>query len=680
MTEAEAQSKILDLSKKINHYNYQYYQNSISEISDYDFDMLLNQLIELEKEFPQFKMDDSPTQRVGGAITKSFASVKHKYPMLSLGNTYSEQDLLDFDERIEKAIGNDFEYICELKFDGVAISLIYENGKLTKAVTRGDGVQGDDITQNAKTIPSVPLSVPFKGTFEVRGEVFLTKKRFEELNIQIAEENKKRENEGKKPLKLLANPRNAASGTLKMQDSSVVARRKLGCFAYSLLGENLGFDSHSASLAQLEKWYFNVSDSYKKCKDIQEVIHFINAWEIKREKFPVETDGIVLKVNDFRQQEILGFTAKSPRWAIAYKYKAESASTILESVSYQVGRTGAITPVANLKPVLLAGTTVKRASLHNANEIERLDLHDGDTVYIEKGGEIIPKITGVNLSARQPSAQKIQFIEDCPDCGTTLIRKEGEANHYCPNLNGCPTQLKGKIEHFIQRKAMNVESLGPETIDQLFQKNLVKTPADLYFLSRENLMELERFGEKSADNLLSGLQKSKEISFQRVLFALGIRFVGATVASKLALHFHNIGNMLAATRDELLEVEEIGDKIADSFIEFRSEEKNILFIDQLKKAGLKFELNKEDIVTVDQNLFEGKTFVISGVFESFSRDELKQKIASLGGKVVSSISKKLDFLVAGDKMGPSKLEKAEKLEIKILSEEEFLAMVERLQV
>ncbi|MBX2841829.1 MAG: NAD-dependent DNA ligase LigA, partial [Flammeovirgaceae bacterium] len=571
MTEAEAKSRIIDLSKKINHYNFQYYQNSISEISDFDFDMILNELIDLEKAFPQFKLEDSPSQRVGGTITKSFASVKHKYPMLSLGNTYNEQDLKDFNERIEKAIGSEFEYICELKFDGVAISLIYENGKLVTAVTRGDGVHGDDITQNAKTIPNIPLSVPFKETFEVRGEVFLTKKRFEELNVQIAEENIKREKDGKKPSKLLANPRNATSGTLKMQDSSIVAKRKLGCFAYSLLGKNLGFNSHSDSLTQLEKWHFNVSDSYKKCKDIQEVINFINDWEIKRDKFPVETDGIVLKVNDFKQQEILGFTAKSPRWAIAYKYKSESASTILESVSFQVGRTGSITPVANLKPVLLAGTTVKRASLHNANEIERLDLHEGDSVYIEKGGEIIPKITGVNIAARKPSATKVQFIDNCPDCGTILIRKEGEANHYCPNLNGCPTQLKGKIEHFIQRKAMNVESLGPETIDQLFQKNLVKTPADLYFLSKDNLMGLERFGEKSADNLLSGLQKSKEISFQRVLFALGIRFVGATVASKLAMHFQNIDKLLAASREELLEVEEIGEKIADSLIEFRDE-------------------------------------------------------------------------------------------------------------
>ncbi|MBT31294.1 MAG: DNA ligase (NAD(+)) LigA [Thalassobius sp.] len=678
MKSEEARIEIAELTKKINHYNTQYYQNDISEVSDYEFDMLLEKLISLEKDFPEFAYPDSPSKRVGGTVTKAFNSVKHQYPMLSLGNTYNEEELFDFDKRVEKLLEEPYEYTCELKFDGVALSLTYENGLLLRAVTRGDGVQGDEVTENAKTIMNIPLSIEGENIppmFEVRGEVFLTRKRFEQLNLEIATENQEREKAGKKPIKLLANPRNAASGTLKMQDSGVVAKRKLGFFAYSLIWDNMDVKTHAEALELLTNWKFNVSDSYKKCSEIKEVVNYINDWEKKRKNFPVETDGIVIKVNDFRQQEELGYTAKSPRWAIAYKYKAESASTILKSVSFQVGRTGAVTPVANLEPVLLAGTTVKRASLHNANEIERLGLHLGDMVYIEKGGEIIPKITGINTALRKGDAQVVEFISNCPDCNTPLIRKEGEAAHYCPNVLGCPTQIKGRIEHFIQRKAMNVESLGPETIEQLYANGLLKHPGDLYNLTKEQLMSLDRFGEKSADNILEGIQNSKSIAFPRVLFALGIRYVGATVAEKLAIHFKTIDALSKATLEELVAVHEIGERIAESLVAYFEDEQNILVINALKQAGLQFEMPEEPEVNEEEATLAGKSFLVSGVFANYERDELKSLIKSKGGKVLSAVSGNLDYLIAGDKAGGSKLKKAEALEVKIISEEEFVSLL-----
>lgn len=679
MTEQEAQEQIKALSTRIRHLNEQYYLHDTSEVSDYEFDMMLEKLIALENQFPALVLPDSPSQRVGGTITKNFNAIKHRYPMLSLSNTYNEEELLEFDKRVAKLLPEEqFEYTCELKFDGVALSLTYENGTLLRAVTRGDGVQGDEITQNAKTIMDVPLSIKganIPALFEVRGEVFLTRQRFDELNKEIEEENVKREEAGKKPIKLLANPRNAASGTLKMQDSAVVAKRKLGFFAYSLVWDDMDITTHADALHQLEQWKFNVSDTYKKCADIQEVIIFINAFESKRPAFPVETDGIVVKINSFAQQETLGFTAKSPRWAIAYKYKAESASTILEEVTYQVGRTGAVTPVANLQPVQLAGTVVKRASLHNANEIERLDLYLGDTVYIEKGGEIIPKITGVNTDLRKADAEKVDFITNCPDCTTQLERKEGEAAFYCPNETGCPTQIKGRIEHFIQRKAMDVDSLGPETIEQLYEKGFLKHPGDLYKLTKEQLLSLERFGEKSADNLLEGLEKSKEIAFPRVLFALGIRYVGATVAEKLAMHFKNIDAIIAADLETLIAVHEIGERIAESLVNYLSVEENRQVIESLKTAGLQFEMAEDALPAEGEAILEGKSFLVSGVFTNFEREELKQLIKSKGGKVVSAVSGKLDYLIAGEKAGGSKLKKAEALAVKVISEEEFLSLL-----
>jgi DNA ligase (NAD+) len=662
-----AQKRIQELTEKINFYNQEYYQNSRSVIPDFEFDQLLNELIKLEAEFPEYKKEDSPTQRVGGTVTKEFTSVVHKRPMLSLGNTYSEEDLTDFDNRIKKEIGDNFEYACELKFDGVALSLTYEKGLLKTAVTRGDGVKGDDITTNAKTIRTIPLrinSTDIPDEFEVRGEVFLPSEVFEAIN--------KEKEEAGEPL--LANARNAASGTIKMQDSAVVAKRKLDCYLYSLMTDSPIVETHSDSIKLLEKWGFNVSKTYKICKNISEVMEYIHYWDKHRWGLPLSIDGIVLKVNNIRQQQALGFTAKSPKWAISYKFKAESAATILESVSYQVGRTGAVTPVANLKPVQLAGTKVKRASLHNANEIERLDLRIGDTVLVEKGGEIIPKVTAVDLSKRPSSAKPLKYIENCPECNALLIRKEGEANHYCPNEKGCPPQIKGKIEHFIQRKALNIEGIGPETIESLFNAGLIKNPADLYDLSLEQLMGLERFGEKSATNVLKGLEKSKTVAFRYVLFGIGIRFVGSTVADKLANHFKNIDALMKASFEELIEVPEIGDRIAQSVIDYFKEEENILYVNRLRKAGLQF-VTEEKIVEKESDKFTGKSFLISGVFSKFSREELKEKIEANGGKIISSISAKLDYLVAGENMGPAKLEKATKLGVKMISEDEFVAML-----
>jgi DNA ligase (NAD+) len=676
------ENRINELTDTLNHLNHRYYMDSVSEVSDYEFDQLLKELETLENQYPEFKREDSPTQRVGGTIAKTFDTVKHKYPMLSLGNTYNEIELGEFDERVRKglqftAIGEqltvniepsteNLEYVCEQKFDGVAISLTYENGILKRAVTRGDGVQGDDVTANVKTIRTIPLKInrpDLPAEFEVRGEVFLSRESFDRIN-------KEKEEIGDA---LLANPRNAASGTLKMQDSAVVAKRGLSCFLYSLVGRNLPVKTHAESLIALKSWGFNVSDSYKVCHSLEEIMAYIHLWEHKRFELPVDTDGIVIKVNSFDFQEQLGFTAKIPRWAISYKFKAESAVTQLLDIKYQVGRTGAITPVAELEPVQLAGTTVKRASLHNANEMERLDIRKGDYVHIEKGGEIIPKITSVELSKRKANLPKEKYISHCPDCGTELVRQEGEANHYCPNEKGCPPQIKGKFEHFIGRKAMNIDGIGAETIELLYEKGLINTLVDLYDLKYEQLLGLERFAEKSALNAIKGIEDSKTMPFKNVLFALGIRHVGATTAEKLANHFGTINAIQKASLEELVQAPEVGEKIAQSIVQYFQEPENIVNLERFKAAGLQFE--NEAGPAPESNKLEGNTFVVSGVFQTFSRDEITAKIISNGGKVLSGVSAKLDFLVAGENMGPAKLEKATKLGVKIVNEEEFLEML-----
>ncbi|MGE0773117.1 MAG: NAD-dependent DNA ligase LigA [Cyclobacteriaceae bacterium] len=668
MTKAEAQKEIKKLTEQINHHNELYYQKHTSVISDFEFDQLLQRLADLEREFPELKDPDSPSQRVGGTITKIFETVTHRYPMLSLGNTYSDEELLEFDKRVAKALGAEpYEYFCELKFDGVSISLTYENGRLTTGVTRGDGVRGDNVTSNAKTIRSLPLKLKPNGIpahFEVRGEVFLPRSVFKQIN-------KEREDIGEE---VYANARNTASGTLKMQDSTEVARRKLDCYVYYLLGEDLDVDSQSQALAQLEKWGFHVSPTYRLCKNIQEVFQYIKDWETKRLDLPLDTDGVVIKVNSFAQQEQLGYTAKSPRWAIAYKYKAESQSTRLKSITYQVGRTGAITPVAELEPILLSGTTVKRASLHNANEIERLDLREGDYVFVEKGGEIIPKVTGVDLAQRKTKAKPIQYITKCPECGTKLIRQEGEAAHYCPNDQGCPPQITGRIEHFIQRKAMDIDSLGERTIQMLYEKGLVKSPADLYDLTREHIMELEGFKDLSTQNLLKGIEASKEAPFEAVLFALGIRYVGKTVAEKVARHFKSIDNIAGASYEKLLEAPEVGEKIAQSILAFFDNKDHQKEIARLKKAGLQFTVVEKENSRQSDKL-DNKSFVVSGVFENYERDELKEVILSHGGRVLSAVSGQVDYLLAGENMGPAKKEKATKLGVKIITEEEFEKMI-----
>ncbi|SFF94988.1 NAD-dependent DNA ligase LigA [Pontibacter chinhatensis] len=659
--------EIQELTQKINHLNYQYYQNSISEVSDFEFDQLLKRLEELEERFPEYKLPHSPTQRVGGTITKTFETVYHRWPMLSLSNTYSEDELREFDKRVRKAIGDDVEYVCEQKFDGVAISLTYENGRLVQGATRGDGTRGDNITANVRTIRDIPLQAHGKDypeLFEVRGEVFMPFQVFQQLNAE-------REETGEQ---LLANPRNATSGTLKLQDSSVVASRKLGCFSYGMLANNLPFDTHSESLQAIQKWGFKVSDTWRKCNGIEDVLAYINEWEKRRFELPIATDGVVVKVNSYALQEELGYTAKSPRWAIAYKYAAENSATRLLGMQYQVGRTGAVTPVALLEPVQLAGTVVKRASVHNANEIQRLDLRLGDTVFVEKGGEIIPKITGVDFAQRPADSQPILYPTHCPACDSELVRAEGEAQFYCPNEKGCEPQILAKLEHFISRKAMNVDELGPRTLEQLYRAGYVRNVADLYDITFEQLVPLERMGEKSANNILNSLQKSKETPYDRVLFALGIRFVGSTVAKKIAEELPDLEALRGATYEELIAINEIGDRIAHSILSYFQEPDHIELLERLKAAGLKFK-SERTAPDIQSDRLEGSTFVISGVFESVSREELQQLIISHGGKVVSSISKKLSYLVAGDKMGPSKLEKAEKLGIKILSEEEFLGMI-----
>ena len=668
MTAEEAKKRIEKLTEQVNHHNHLYYQESRTEISDYDFDKLLEELIQLENEFPQFRYPDSPSQRVGGTVTKEFETVEHDFPMLSLSNTYNEEELLEFDKRVAKGLNDQaYEYFCELKFDGVAISLLYEEGYLTRATTRGDGTRGDDITHNAKTIRTLPLSIKkeqLPTRFEVRGEVFMPRTVFNKLNRQREEQDEA----------LMANPRNAASGSLKMQDSAQVARRYLDCYLYGMVGEGLPVGTHGEAIHRLEQWGFNVSGTYRKCSNMQDVLNYINEWEQKRLDLPVDTDGIVIKVNSHEQQRVLGSTAKSPRWAIAYKYKAQSASTVLEDIDYQVGRTGAITPVAHLAPVQLAGTTVKRASLHNANEIARLDLRIGDTVYVEKGGEIIPKVTGVDVTKRQAGSKAISYATHCPACGTELIRKEGEAQHFCPNIKGCPPQIRGRLEHFIQRKAMDIDSLGKETVALLYEQGLIKTPADLYKLTYEDIFALEGFKDLSTKNALLGIEASKNAPFENVLFALGIRYVGKTVAEKLAKHFKTVERLEQASFEELVEVPEIGERIAQSVLDFFADSDNRDIVYELKEAGLQFELVEEETARESEALI-GSSFVVSGIFQNFSREEIKEKVRANGGQIVSAVSGKVDYLLAGENMGPAKRKKAEKLGVTIISEQDFLNML-----
>ncbi|MCW3070431.1 MAG: ligase LigA [Bacteroidetes bacterium] len=679
---SDIKNKIEELSKQLEEHNYNYYVLSNPTISDYEFDKMLEELIRLEKEHPGYLRGDSPSQRVGGQITKEFKSVKHKYPMLSLSNTYNEGEVRDFDERIRKAGLTDQEYVCELKYDGVSISLTYVKGELVQAVTRGDGEKGDDITANVKTIKSIPLKLRgtgFPDEFEIRGEIFMPKKEFlrinEEMRKQLIEEGYDEEEIFEKQLK---NPRNATSGTLKQQDSKAVAERKLDCYLYSLLGENLPHSSHYENLLEAKKWGFRISADMEKVSSVEEILKYLEKWDKKRHNLEVETDGVVIKVNSYEHQKFLGFTAKSPRWAIAYKFKAQQVSTVLNEITYQVGRTGAITPVANLKPVQLAGTTVKRASLHNADIIEKLDVRLGDTVFVEKGGEIIPKIIAVDLSKRDlfiESAGPTQYITHCPECGTALVRSEGEANHYCPNEDGCPPQVKGKIEHYVSRRAMNIDSLGGETIAQLFDAGLIRNIADLYELKKEDLLKLDRMAEKSANNLLAGIEASKQIPFERVLFAIGIRHIGETTAKKLAHSFKSIDVLMQASVETLLEVGDIGERIANTIVEFFANHEHAAIINRLRQHGLQFELSEEQMSNASDKL-KDKTFVVSGVFSKFSRDEIKKMIEQNGGKNVGSISGKTSYVLAGENMGPEKLKKAEKLGVPIITEDEFIKMVE----
>ena len=658
--------RIKALREQLNNYNYHYYVLSQPLISDFEFDKLLAELQQLENENPQFFDPNSPTQRVGSDINQNFTQVKHEYPMLSLGNTYNEGEVADFYNRVAKALNAPFEIVCELKYDGTSISLTYENGELVRAVTRGDGEKGDDVTSNVRTIRSIPLKLQgeYPEKFEIRGEILMPWKVFEELN-------KEREAQ-EEPL--FANPRNAASGSLKLQNASEVAKRKLDAYLYYMLGENLPADTHSGCLEAASKFGFKISDAVKVCKTLPEVMDYIKYWDTERKNLPVATDGIVLKVNDLTQQKNLGYTAKSPRWAIAYKFQAERALTTLQSVSYQVGRTGAITPVANLEPVQLSGTVVKRASLHNADIINQLDLHIGDKVYVEKGGEIIPKITGVETSIRDLFADKIEFITVCPECGTPLVRDEGEAAHYCPNDTSCPPQIKGKMVHFVSRKAMNIDGLGEETIDLIYRNGLAKNIADLYTLKLVNLAYLDRLGDKSGRKILASLEKSKSVPFERVLFALGIRYVGETVAKKLASALENIDNIMSATAAELACIDEIGEVIAQSVEEYFKEPANRELVERLRSYGLQMEISKEKAALKTDKL-AGKIIVISGTFEKHSREELKELIELNGGKNSSSISSKTNFILAGANMGPAKEEKANKLGIKMINEDEFLELI-----
>ncbi len=687
------QERIYQLTEQLNHYNYQYYQHSISEVNDFTFDNLLEELTALERQHPDLRRPDSPTQRVGGTISKEFATVYHRFPMLSLGNTYSEADLMEFDTRVRKGLnGKDFEYICELKFDGVALSVTYENGLLVQGATRGDGVRGDDITHNIRTIRTMPLRVTAEDVsltdvpslFEVRGEGFLPLAEFERIN-------RERDDIGEAPL---ANPRNAASGTFKQQDSAAVAKRRLDCYLYSFLSEPAPdgtdvFPTHEESLIALNRWGFNVSPTWRKCTTLDEVMAYINEWDTKRFTLPLGTDGIVIKVNRYDQQRDLGYTAKSPRWAIAFKYKAQAASTTLNSITYQVGRTGAVTPVANLTPVLLAGTVVKRASLHNANEIERLGVRLGDVVFVEKGGEIIPKITGVDLSKRTEATQAISYPTACPACHTPLVRKEGEAHFYCPNERGCPPQKQARFEHFIQRRAMNIESLGEGKIELLIDKDLLQSPADLYELTPEKLLGLEkthvgtdetgktrtvRLQQKSVENILNAIELSKSQPFANVLFALGIRYVGNTTAQNFADYFGNIDALVAADYDGLLAVPDTGPRIAQSVVTWFADADNRVFVERLRLAGLQM-VSEKKVVEREGAGLEGKTFLYTGTFANFSREALEARIEANGGRLLSGISKKLNYLIVGENPGPSKVLKAEKLNVPMIDEDAFMTLL-----
>jgi len=658
--------KIDQLRRDLREHNHNYYVLDKPTISDYEFDMMLKELQALEQKHPEFYDANSPTLRVGGEVIKNFETVVHDYRMYSLDNSYSKQDLLDWENRLKKIVDGEIQYVCELKYDGVSINLTYENGKLLRAVTRGDGVQGDDVTTNIKTIRTVPLTLKgnYPARFDIRGEIVLPFDGFHKMNEdRIAA--------GEEPYR---NPRNTASGSLKLQDSAEVAKRPLECLLYTIEGDNLGIATQIENLEKARSWGFKVPDASILANNIDEVLAYISHWDKHRHDLPYETDGVVIKVNSLFQQEELGFTAKAPRWAIAYKFKAEQVTTTLNSISYQVGRTGAITPVANLKPVELAGTIVKRASLHNADQIEKLDVRVGDEVFVEKGGEIIPKIISVDLDKRTNDAQEVRYITHCPECHTLLIRNEGEAQHYCPNYNGCKPQIIGRIQHFISRKAMDIEGLGGETVALLVEQNLVNDYSDLYELTKAQIIPLERMAEKSADNLINGIEKSKSIPFQRVLFALGIRHVGETVAKKLAKHYTNIDAIFEASIDDLIQIDEIGEKIAQSVVEFRSSEENRTIINRLKSFGLQLSLS-DDMMANQTNKLESKSFVVSGVFVKLSRNELKKLIEDNGGKVSSSISTKTSYVVAGDKMGPSKLEKANALNIPIISENEFLQLI-----
>jgi DNA ligase (NAD+) len=660
------EQRIKQLRKVLNEHNYKYYVLNQPSISDFEYDQLMKELIDLESAHPEYADPSSPSQRIGDDRTREFEQVAHKYPVFSLSNTYSEEEIIEFDNRIKKAVLNSYNYVCELKYDGASISLTYKNGRLLQAVTRGDGVTGDNVVSNVKTIRSIPLELSgddYPALFEIRGEIFIPHAGFEQMN-------RKREEIGEVPF---ANPRNAASGTLKIQNSSLVAKRKLDCFLYYMLGKNLPSDSHFENLQKAKEWGFKVSQHIKKCTALKEVFEFIDYWEDRRKNLPYDIDGIVIKIDSYTQQNILGFTAKSPRWAIAYKYKAEQAATRLKSIDFQVGRTGAITPVANLEPVILAGTKVKRASLHNADQILLLDVRINDIVYIEKGGEIIPKVVGVEKDKRDSDSKPVEYIKYCPECGTKLIRKEGEAKHYCPNEDGCPPQIKGKIEHFVSRKAMDI-GLAEATISQLYESGLVKNIADLYSITKDQLLNLERFADKSAENLINSINNSKKVPFESVLYALGIRYIGETVARKLARHFESLNNLAGASFDDLISVEEIGDKIADSIIDYFNTERNIRLINRLKDAGLQLRQKKETVETVSDKL-AGKSIVITGVFKKHSREEIKELIEKHGGKNLSSVSARTDYLITGDKTGPSKLEKARELNVKIISEEDFLDMI-----
>lgn len=679
MNKKEAIERIGELTRLLNDHSYRYYVLARPVVSDYEFDMMLEELEKLEAVYPDHILPESPTRRVGGEVTREFKQVDHTYPMLSLSNTYSEAELKDFDTRVRKAIGDDFQYVCELKYDGVSISLTYINGLLQRAVTRGNGIQGDDVTANIRTIRSIPLRLSgnYPQSFEIRGEIFMAKEDFAQFNAR-------RVMKGEEPF---ANPRNSTAGSIKMLNSAEVARRPLDCFLYFLLGEDLPFNNHYDNLMQARKWGFKVPPYIVKCESLDEVIAFIHEWDGARDELPFEIDGVVIKVNDFNQQEELATTAKSPRWAIAYKYKAERVQTVLESVTFQVGRTGAITPVANLKPVQLAGTTVRRASLHNADIVSALDVRPGDTVFVEKGGEIIPKIVGVNLESRPENSSVFSYITNCPECDTPLVRKEGESNHYCPNETGCPPQIQGRINHFISRNAMNIDSLGEGKIEMLIDNGLVNNVADLFDLTHDKLLGLEKiflpetgnkekklsFKEKTVENILKGLEASRSISFDKLLFALGIRYVGQTVARKLANHYRSMDTLARVSYEELVLVDEVGEKIAESVIKYLSDPINQAIIQRLKEKGLRFEMEKGPGVVSSR--LEGKVIVASGKLENFSREEIKTVIQQHGGKAASAVSGKTDFLLAGENIGPNKLSKANELNIPVISEEEFVRMI-----